>query len=472
MNRKFFAIAAILLLFPMMMGAQALKGSYFLDNSLNRNKLNPAFAPNVDYFQLPAVGNLGVGLYSNLGLYTFLYPGADNQLYTFLNKSVTFDQFDSMLPQNPYLDINADVNLINFGWGWGRGFWTVDMGVRVTGDIDLPRDLFTFLKKGSAEPGTYNIGAIKANVLATAYASIGYQRDLSDLVPGLSAGLRLRGLVPAGYAGANIDEVSLYTSPDKWTLKTNGTLHTAVNGFSMLDAEGNIAPSYDFSQLGIPGWGFSVDFGVEYKLKFEDFFINSLNFSFAATDLGMMFYNESSIRAYKSSESMDWTGVEVPVTGGFDMNDIWADLQEEFMRFLVLEEISEKGGILSATTPSFYLGAEMQFCKDMMSVGVLYSARKSFTKTRHELTLSYNLNPCHWFAFGLNYSFLNTAQTLGFILEFIPRIGPSFFIGGDYVPVTYAKAPAELGIPVLPMAVRANVQIGISFTLGKGKRAL
>ncbi len=469
MNRKFFAVAAILLLIPMMMGAQALKGSYFLDNSLNRNKMNPAFSPNVDYFQLPAVGNFGVGIYSNLGLNTFLFPGGD-QLYTFLNQNVSFDQFNKVLPKNPYLDINTDINLINFGWGWGRGYWTVDMGVKVNGDIDLPRDLFTFLKKGSAQPGVYNIGSVKANILATAYVSLGYSRDLSDLVPGLSAGIRLRGLIPAAYVGANINQISLATSPDIWTLKTDGTLHTALNGMELMDAEGNINPSFEMEQLALPGWGFSIDIGAEYKLEFDGF-INGVNFSFAATDLGTMFYNETAVNAYKTNGQMDWTGVPLSFEEGA-MEDFMADLQEDFERLLVLEEMEDKSGILSATTPSFYLGAEMPFCNEKMSLGLLYSARKSYASTRHELTVSYNLNPCHWFALGLNYSFLNTTQTMGWILELIPRVGPSIFIGSDYFICSWANAPDDFAISQLPMSARFNLQFGISFTLGKGRRAL
>mgnify|MGYP003310224531 CR=1 FL=1 len=93
MNRKFFAVAAMMLLMPLMMGAQTLKGSYFLDNSLNRNKLNPAFAPQSGYFQIPVIGNTSVGLLSNLDLQTFMYP-MNGQLYTFLNKNVTMEQFE------------------------------------------------------------------------------------------------------------------------------------------------------------------------------------------------------------------------------------------------------------------------------------------------------------------------------------------------------------------------------------------
>ena len=78
-NMKKIFTAVITCLIALMMAphqihAHALKGSYFLDYSLNRHKLNPAFAPRADYFQLFGVGNLGVGIGTNLDIPTFFYP--------------------------------------------------------------------------------------------------------------------------------------------------------------------------------------------------------------------------------------------------------------------------------------------------------------------------------------------------------------------------------------------------------------
>ena len=181
MNRKFFAVAAMMLLMPLMMGAQALKGSYFLDNSLNRNKMNPAFAPRSAYFQIPVLGNTSVGLFSNLDVQTFMYP-MNGQVYTFLNKNVTLEQFDSALSKNPHMDFSTDINVLNFGFRAGeKGFMTLDLGLRTMFDGDIPRDLFIFMKKGTGTSGTYNIGAVHANMSASVQAALGYSRDLSDV---------------------------------------------------------------------------------------------------------------------------------------------------------------------------------------------------------------------------------------------------------------------------------------------------
>ncbi len=475
MNKKFLAVSAMMLLLPIMMGAQALKGSYFLDNSLNRNKLNPAFVPNSNYFQIPAIGNLGVGLYSNLTIPTFFYPSADGrEVYTFLNKNVPVSQFEKALPRKPYLDADLSLNLVNFGFKTKVGFFTFDTGIKANIDADIPADLFLFMKKGSSQDGVYNIGAFKANVCANAYAAVGFARDLSDLVPGLKGGAKARFLLPIAQAGLNLNNVSLTTSAEKWTVKTDGTVHTAMSGLELAGPQGNISPSFDFSQLGLAGFGLSFDLGAEYQfdlgglLGIDNFFISSINFSAAVTDLGFISYKKDILRGYKTSGQMDWSGLALSLEDGA-MNDAMGEIKDQVGNLTKIEEIKTGFDPKTSTLPSFYVGAEVEMLDNLMSVGLLYSARKSWFATRNEMTLSYNLNPCKWFGFGINYSFLSSSSTLGTILEFTPRIGPCLILGLDYVPLEFAKMPESIGLPMLPTAFRLNFRFGLSFAIGGGK---
>lgn len=463
MNRKLFAVAVVMLLMPLMMGAQALKGSYFLDNSLNRNKLNPAFAPRSSYFQIPVVGNTSVGLLTNLDLQTFIYP-MNGQLYTFLNKNITLEQFDSALAGNPHLDASADVNILNFGGISGeKGFWTFDLGIRVNLDTDLPRDLFTFMKKGTGAAGKYNVGSVKANAAASVQAALGYSRDLSDLVPGLRIGAKGRAILPIAYAGLDLTEVSLSTSPEKWTVATDGTLSTAVKGIELMDSDGELTPEIK-GPLGLAGFGFSVDLGAEYKYEIDGF-INGVSVSAAVTDLGVVNYDACT--QYHTSGQMDWTGLSISLQEGA-MDDAMAELENEFGNLLSLSNGTET--VFSRSTlPSFYLGAEMPFLSNSMSIGALFSSRKSYFASRNELTLSYNLNPVKWFALGVNYSFLNTTKTLGWIFELSPKAGPCFYIGSDYLFSALAKAPENFPLEYIPMSWRFNLHFGLALALG-GKK--
>ncbi len=460
MNKKFFVIATMVLLMPMTMGAQALKGSYFLDNSLNRNKLNPALTPTSTYFQIPAIGNLGTGIMSNLELSTFLYP-MDGQLYTFLNKNVSLEQFDAALARNPYMDLSMDMNLINFGLMRDDGFWTVDVGIRVNADADVPRDTYIFMKKGMGTSGTYDMGQAYANMAASLHAAVGYSRDLSDYVDGLRVGAKARVILPFAYVGMEFNDVSLTADPDKLTVAAKTAIHSA--GIDMASAEGDLSPLFD--NVGIRGFGFSVDLGAEYNLEFDGF-INGLSFSASVTDLGLINYGAKSARTYTSEGTMDWTGFDKISFEEGAMDSAMEDLKNGLSDLFNFKEAGKGTSFSRSTLPSFYVGAEMPFMDNMMSVGALYSARKSYAHMRNELTLSYNVRPLDWLSAGINYSFLNVARTMGFVLELTPRVGPCFFVGFDYLPLSWAKAPENLGFSALPISMRMNLQLGLAVALG------
>ncbi len=461
--KKFFAITILTLLMPMMLGAQALKGSYFLDNSLNRNKLNPAFAPRSAYWQIPVAGNLSAGVLGNLDMQTFLYP-MNGQLYTFLNKAVTAEQFEKALAKNPYIDASADVNLLNFGFKSAGGFWTVDVGVRTNADVDLPADLFLFMKKGTGSSSAYNIGSAKMNISASVQAAIGYSRDMSDLVPGLSVGGKLRAILPAAYVGLDLKNVKLTTTPEAWNLETEGTLHAAMKGIELTDADGNISPDFK-GPYGLAGFGMSFDLGAVYRMNFDGF-INGVEFSAAFTDLGFVKYGASDVKAYKSQGNIEWTGMQIALDGKGTTDSAVDELGKELEKLLEFEKTGEGEALTRSTVPNFYVGVEMPFCNNKMSVGALYSARKSYHFTRNELTLSYNFNPTKWFGLGLNYSFLNVVKTIGGMIEFTPRVGLNFFLGCDYFPLELAPID-DFMLPWVPTAARLNLHTGLAFSFGK-----
>ncbi len=461
MNRRFLMTVALMIMMPVMMGAQALKGSYFLDNSLNRNKLNPAFSPRSSYIQIPVVGNFNVGVTSTLSVSNMLYP-KDGQLVTFLHKDVSLKEFSAALPANIYADENTDVNLINFGWRAKRSYWTVDFGVRMLADIDASRDLFMFMKEGMEAPGRYNLGPIKGNISVGFNASLGYSRDLSDVVPGLSIGARVRGILPFMYVGLNMDDVYLDAATDKWTVTAAGGLTTAVKGVDLVEGADDI----DYKELGLAGWGMSFDLGAEYKMNFDGF-VNGLNFSASVTDLGFIRYNGNSVKSYVNNASMDWTGMMISLKEG-NNDDAMADLEGQWEDFLKFEEEGSVTNMMKSSLPSFYLGVEMPFCNNLMSVGALYSGRVSYYRMRNELTLSYNLNPAKWFALGVNYSFLNVRKSIGAVLEITPRVGPAIHVGCDYFPLEYAPGPQEPAI--IPTESFLKFGVGISYAFGKKRK--
>lgn len=470
--KKIFITVTIALM-PLLAGAQVLKGSYFLDSSMNRHEMNPAFTPRANYFQMLGIGNLGLGAMTNLDVPTFFYP-RNGELLTFLHKDVSVAEFDKALPKFPHLDVDFNTTLLGFGFYTKRlSYWTFDIDTRVNLDVDLPRDLFMFMKKGTGTSGqSFNLGNINAYAMAGLQASLGYSREIFK---GFRAGIKARVIAPLAYAGLNLENVRLDTAKDKWTITTEGYAHAAVQGVDMSIPQGETMPSmaFDLNKMlankVLAGLGFSFDLGVEYTLKLGTLF-DGLSVSAAVTDLGTINYKKDAVSAFETGGSVEWAGFQ---DIALDNTDFEASLNEFIenakTELLNLKESSKKDAFSRSTMPRFYLGAEMPFLKNTMSVGLLYSARVSHSYTRQELTVSYNLNPCKWFALGVNYSFLNTAHTMGFIFELTPKWGPAFYIGADYLPISWTKAPILMGdggFNMMPLSMRLNLNFGLALHLG------
>lgn len=482
MKRIHIYTAIIMLMMPVLAGAQALKGSYFLDNSMNRHRMNPAFTPRANYFQLAGIGNLGIGTVTNLDIPTFFYP-QNGQLLNFLHKDVSVDQFSKALPQHPHLDADLNTTLLSFGFFTKRkSYWTFDLDMRVMADVDLPRDLFMLLKKGAATSGeSFNVGNVNAYASGAVQAALGYSRDI---IKGLRAGVKARFIAPVAYMGLNLENVRLTTGRDKWNVSTEGYAHAAMLGLDLSLLEGETMPDFGFnpdrmlSEGVLAGWGYSFDLGVEYKYEMEGAF-NGFTVSAAVTDLGQIFYSKDAVHSFSSRGSVDWVGFQDISMNNTDFEAALDDLASSAEDLLNLEEMKSESSLMTSSMPRLYAGVEVPFLWNTMSVGLLYSARFSHSYARHELTASYNLKPCKWFGLGLNWSFLNTMQTLGWIIEFTPKVGPTFYIGGDYLPVSFARAPLldkwagkemmeSMGLDgwYLPMSLRLNLNFGIAFTLG------
>ena len=482
MKKRNIILVLVLLLFPFISGAQVLKGSYFLDHSINRHKMNPAFAPRANYFQLPVIGNTGVGIYSNLDVPLLTYPVGD-KLGTFLHPSVSLEQFRRDLPAHLHFDADIQTTILSFGgFNKKKAFWNFTIDTRMMYDMDLPSDLFLFVKQGvGTQSQKYNIGNINAYATAALQASFGYSREW---MKGLRAGFKVRAIAPIAYFGLNLEDVSLTTGADKWTVNTNGYLYTSMAGLDVKMSDGSLGTDFDMNKFlsnkGLAGFGYSVDLGVEYTLEIGCP-VDGLAFSLAVTDLGQIFYKKDCVSAFKNEGSMDWIGFHVDENLNLNTDQAMADLESKASGLFNLQEMEHPQKFERSTMPRLYAGVELPFLKRTMSVGLLYSARFSHSYARHELTASYNITPCRWFALGLNYSFLNTTRSMGAMLEFTPKAGPCLFLGMDYFPMEWASAPLlesvlgeapglfkSMGFKTwtVPTSTRFNFNFGLAFNLG------
>jgi hypothetical protein len=253
------------------------------------------------------------------------------------------------------------------------------------------------------------------------------------------------------YVSINEENITLETAPDKWVLTGEEQVYTAIHGVDLSLPSDQINWDGILSGNMSVGLGYSFDIGAEYVLDLGTF-VDGLSVSAAITNLGQIHYKESAVSSYKSEGRVEFSGVE--------------DLENMMDSFGNLTKVNTEGSFTRATMPCVRVGVEMPFLKKSMSVGLLYSARMSRIYTSNELMVSYNLNPCKWFALGLNYSFLSGTDALGFLMEFTPRVGPAFYIGCDYFPTAFAPVSLDSGLQMLPMSMRCNLNFGIALHIG------
>lgn len=464
MKKLFSTLIAALALTCATASAQALISSYFLDNSQLRNRLNPAFAPRSNHFGLPVLSNTGVGLYGNIGPADFLYP-KDGKLYTFLNKNVTVEEFASRLATNPGLDLDFNTDILNFGFYTSPGsYWSFDMGLQLNASVGVPHDLFIFLKQGMSQASnTYSLSGFNVFADANIYAAIGHSRDLSNVVPGLSIGAKVKFLASLASVGMDLGKSSLQLSEDAWKVNVDATGTIAAPYLKMTaPTEAGTLPSFAFDQSKISpaGFGFAVDLGAAYRLSVGSV-VDGLTFSFSALDLGAIFYKASNVQRLVSKNSASYIGFnDIAIGEDANFDQMIEGLKNDFLKLADFQEAAAEKMSLS-TCPKIYAGVEMPFVHDMMSVGLLYSGKFGRRQAVNELTLSYNLNPCKWFNLGISWSFLNSWKTLGWVMELTPKAGVSFFVGSDY---TFFQVMPTYMLPV--DKVWANARFGLNFTLG------
>lgn len=125
---------------------EAPRSAYFLDGYSFRHELNPAFSGERNYISIPALGNLDLGVFSNVGVNTFLYktePGSPYKLTTFMSPTVDAATFLDKLKDNNRINGNFDVTLLSAGFKAFGGFNTITVGVKSEVGVSLPKDLFT-----------------------------------------------------------------------------------------------------------------------------------------------------------------------------------------------------------------------------------------------------------------------------------------------------------------------------------------
>ena len=462
-------LVAVVLLVSMAMAGrgQVLRTAYFMEGSQYRMQLNPALAPDRGFVNLPVVGMTGAWVKSNalsVNDVSDLMKHGDNEDYYMA------DDFYGKLKDSNKADATVGTELISVGWWQGKGFWSIDVGVRAEGSIRVPRELVSFMRdmKGM-NTNDYtdfyrDLSNEELNINAYTEIGVGYARRINDR---LSIGGRLKGLLGQGNLRLKIHEAAVRThltgvDPGlDWTsagladlIRARGTasieataeLESSFEGLDLITNDRGYIDQvkFDMKNTGVAGFGAAVDFGVAFKVS------QAVTLSAAINDLGFISWSRGCTQvaravtddlSFDSSDPGDVTRFAGIIGSGEAIN----------LHLLRLTPDSGKAASRQTwLTSTLALGGEYEILPDKLRVGALYTSRFSRPDLQNELTFSLNYHPRSLLDFAVSYSPLMCG---GSSMGVAMKLGP-LFLGTDYLCLS-SKAKC------------CNALIGLSIPLGR-----
>jgi len=441
--------------------AQNLNSGYFTDGYLYRHELNPAFGNDQGYVAMPALGNLNIGMNSNLRVDNILY-NVNGKTALFLNPQVSTSEFLSGIHDKNKITENLRLQVLGAGFKAFGGYNTIEINARQDLDVNIPGSLLRLAKEG-IENKTYDISNFNAHAGGYAEFALGHSRQINEK---LRIGAKLKVLLGIANLDADFKKAQLTLGEDKWVGITDAEIQTSIKSMKYEIEETERGPEgeenthryvsgLDIDSWGINGFGLAFDLGAEYKLD------KNWAFSASVLDLGYIGWSNNYVASTNGERQVStdryFFNVDEDASNSFENE---ADrLMEGLSALYELQDNGDTGSrsrALAATmnigvqyTPDFY---------DKLSFGLLNSTRMAGKYSWTEFRLSANVAPAKIFSASANMALGTYGTSFGWLLNFHPN-GFNLFIGMDHTMGKLAKQG-------LPLSGRANVNIGINFPFG------
>lgn len=483
MSIKKFACNFVFLFSICSIFAQQINTLYFLENTPQRNYLNPAFIPvNQFYINLPVVGYSTMNAGNNsLKLSDLIYK-ANNQTITFLHPDGNIDQFYNNLQSTTIFRSDFQTTLLGFGFKNKNQFYNFSVNTKLNALIGIPRDFFKLSLYGTPTLGnnSYKLTTLQTDLSAYTEFALGYSKKLKN--EKWIVGSKLKFLIGTGNLSITNSSLKMDASMDRWKLTGNGTINYSSpielkHGDKILNYNA-LLPKKISDWLVPSGYGAAMDAGVEYRYN------EKFHFSAALCDVGFIHWKKNTQNIHYSTNYV-FDGV-AHITPDMDINTI-QNMYSKFTKsnalldslntaFLNASNITNTTqNFYTATTAKLNIGAEYYAYSNYLTIGIL--SRTLFLKKTmtEELTASVNVRPVEWFNSSLSYSLLN-----GTFSSFGAGIGVRtgfmhWFVAADYLPLFTTKlllsdlntnySNSSITLPY--KSKNYNVSLGISIILGE-----
>lgn len=442
-----FALLLLLAASALTGNAQFLRTSYFMDGAQYRLQLNPALAPTRGFIHLPGISHANASLRTNsmgFGDVVDVVKNAEDADF------FTTDKFNDKLVDVNKAQAVAGSDLFAVGSWHGKSFISVNITLKVDGNVRIPRELFSFMRDmngmNTNDYSNYvrNIDNQELNMNAYTEVGVGYTRLIGDK---LSVGGRVKGLLGVGNASLKIHKTTIQTnlqgvdSDIDWSNLNIEQLRD-VNGTASVDVEADLVTSfhglelktnqdgyindvgYKTSKMGISGFGVAFDLGLAYDVT-DDFTVSA-----AVNDMGFIKWTKGSTQmAHSNTSSLDFDTNQNPddmlrfaqVVGG-----------SKVLNWNMIRLTPDRTNLKSRKTnlaATMALGAEYRLANDKVSLGALFTDRFSQPVNDSELTFSVGVHPSTLLDFAVSYSPIACG---GSSFGLAMKLGP-LFVGTDYM---------------------------------------
>lgn len=446
---------ACAILYSLCAQAQSFKSGYFLPGMLNRHEINPAVANQYNFVGIPMLSNINLGVATNMGAATFFYPMPNGSgLTTFMNGAISASEVLSQLNPKNVLNASLSVDILSGGFIAGKSYQTITLSMRSFSSGNAPYELFDFMKTGMASAQgvtSYKIKDLSFESNNFAQLAWSYSRDIN---PQWRVGGKAKLLMGLANVQANIDNMDIEMSADKWRVTSQGQMNvSALMPLTFKTNENNAVNGVETGNgLNLSNLGFALDLGAVFKP------IDRLTVSLGVTDLGFINWKKS-ISANTKADPFIFEGF-TNIGGDVPLDSQIEDLKkqaQELVTFYPNAGQSSNSKMLKAT---INIGGEYEIFEDLFSVGLLSSTRIDPVFTITEAIVSANYRPTNsWFNAALTLDVSNIAVSGGAVINFCPEYF-NLFMGVEFMMcnLTPQYLPMKNGAPRFAMGL--NIPFG------------
>ena len=454
--------------------AQNLKGGYFMEGSLFRHELNPAFNTQQSYVSLPILGNTGVGISGNFGMKDVFF-NRNGRTVTYLHPDVSVADALAGLKDHNKLLVNVNEQILGVGFRGIGGFNTIGLNVRAFVGANLPYGIFELTK--TLQNKNYEITDMNYRAQSYAELALGHSHRIDE---NWRVGGKLKFLFGAGRMNADLNKLTLeLQNSNQWKASAEAKVEANVKGLKYgtkteeykgrynPDGTPQTSQTVDFNDIdvkgaGLSGFGVAVDLGTEYD--FADA-VPGLKLSLALLDLGFISWNQSHT-IVNNGEQFVFNGfknVQVKDGDGSKLSDQSDELVDKLTDLYRLKDQGDLGGNTYGIGTTLNVGVEYALpMYDKVRFGLLSTTHFQGDYTWNEERLSVNYAPCKWFELNINGGIGTFGGSFGWMLNVHP-VGFNFFIGMDHTLGSVSKQ-------FVPLRSNADFAMGINFPLTKVKK--